>query len=120
MLKKYEAGFILNPEIEDGKIESEFENIEKEISSIGGTIIKKDLWGKRNFTYPIAKKKEGYYCFLYYQTDQSLQKKIEETLKGKHNILRSLFIIKPSLEENKKSKQKKSSKEKEQNAGTES
>lgn len=97
MLQKYEAGFILSPEIAEDKVESEFESIEKEISSLGGSIINKDLWGKRNFAYPIKKKKEGYYYFLNYQVDQSSQKKIEDIIRAKQNILRTLIIIKKDL-----------------------
>ncbi len=113
MLQKYEAGFILNPEIAEDRIESELGDIEKEIISAGGSIVNKEFWGKRNFSYPIKKKKEGYYCFFYYQTSPSSQKKVEEAFRGKQNILRSLFIVKKNLTEKEGSKEK-------QNAGTES
>jgi small subunit ribosomal protein S6 len=109
MLKKYEGGIIFDPEIAETGIESEMSNIEKEITSAGGLLVHKESWGKRNFAYPIKKKKEGYYCFFYYQTQPSAHKKIEEALRTKQNILRSLFVIKKSLPE---------TPGKEENAGT--
>ncbi|MCL4378448.1 MAG: 30S ribosomal protein S6, partial [Actinobacteria bacterium] len=118
MLQKYEAGLILSPEIAEEKIESELENIENEIISTAGSPVRKELWGKRNFSYPVQKKKEGYYCFFHYQTAPSSQKKIEDIIRGKQNILRSLFIIKTS--QDKKIKSSKTEKGKEQNAGTKS
>jgi len=97
MLKKYEGGVIFDPETPETGIESAMADIEKEITSSGAELVHKESWGKRTFAYPIKKKKEGYYCFFYYQTQPSVHKKIEESIRTRQNILRSLFVIRKVL-----------------------
>lgn len=99
MLKKYESGFILAPELEQDALTAEITMIENAIISAGGEIVKKEIWGKRNLAYPIKKKTEGSYCFFYYEATPDSQNKIAEALRMKQNILRSLSLTRKILPE---------------------
>ncbi|MGC9065747.1 MAG: 30S ribosomal protein S6 [Candidatus Ratteibacteria bacterium] len=107
MPRKYEACMLLDPGLDQNGLNEEISAISQAISSSGANLVHSELWGRRSLMYPIKKKKEGYYYLFYFECSSQDLKKIEENLKHREKILRTLVIAKkefPEFVKNGKSK----------------
>lgn len=93
-MRSYELMLIVAPDVESPKIEELSVKITKIIEDGGGKVEKKDIWGKKNLTYKIAKFKEGFYIFysLNFLSTQPLI--LENKLSLENQIIRHLLIVK--------------------------
>ncbi|MCX8081848.1 MAG: 30S ribosomal protein S6 [bacterium] len=92
MERKYEGCFLLRANLEDDVREKEISFIEGQISSNGGEIVKKELWGKKYLAYPIKKETEAFYYIVYFKTSPGSISSISEGLRRRENIIRYLFL----------------------------
>ena len=61
---KYEFGHIIECESKkDEEIQQVIGEVRQMISDLKGRIVKEDVWGKRELTYPIKKQNNGFYMF---------------------------------------------------------
>jgi len=97
MVRKYEACFLLKADLLEEVFEKEIALIEEIIRKNGGEIVKKELWGRKNLSYPIKKKTEAIYYLFYFESSPDSLKKIEDTLREKESILRYLFLLRKKL-----------------------
>ena len=63
-MNKYEAMYIVTPEMEDEAIKGVIEKFSGIITANGGEIEKTDEWGRKKLAYPIDYKTEGYYVLV--------------------------------------------------------
>ena len=61
---KYELVVILDPARTEEQQAETLAKIEAVITKNGGTIDKRDVWGKRRLSYLVKKRREGYYTIL--------------------------------------------------------
>jgi len=102
MERKYEGCFLLKANLEDEEREKEISFIEGQISGNGGTIVKKDIWGKKHIAYPIKKDTEAFYYIVYFRAPSEAISSISEGLRRREKILRYLFLQRkrfPELEQ---------------------
>ncbi len=92
-MRTYETIFILDPSLMDERFEEEIKKVEDLIRSKNGNILRTDRWGKRRLSYPIAKKAEGYYVFVLYQSDPDLLKNLESYFRLNESCLRFLTVV---------------------------
>ena len=64
MKRKYEIGFVINPESSEEEIKKVVDSITDTIKKTDGTIENIDEWGRRPLAYPIEKHNEGVYTFI--------------------------------------------------------
>ena len=82
-MNKYEAMYVITPELEDEAIKGIIEKYTGIITANGGEIEKVDEWGRRRLAYPINYKTEGYY---------ELPRELERNLNNDEGILRFLVV----------------------------
>jgi len=118
-LRRYETTFILDPSLGEEKIESEIKRVSDFIEGQGAKILQTDRWGMRRFSYPIAKKTQGYYVFILFEGEYGLPKELEKLYGLSESCLRFLtvkseteFTPKPQSEEEKTSSRVKKEAEK--------
>lgn len=87
-MREYEAMVILDPNLEDEKIEATLTKIEGLIKKDKNSIEKVDKWGKRKLAYPINKETSGYYVVYYFKGDEGHIKEIDRVLKISDEVLR--------------------------------
>lgn len=92
-MRTYETIFILDPSLSDDRFEEEIKGVEDFIKSKNGNILRIDRWGKRKFSYPIAKKSEGYYVFMLYESNPDLPKELESHLRLNESCFRFLTVV---------------------------
>lgn len=65
-MNKYEATFIVRPDLEEAAIQEVIEKVKGIITNNGGEIVNVDNWGMRKLAYEVKKNRTGYYsCFQF-------------------------------------------------------
>ena len=91
-LRTYETIFVLDPQMDQSKIDDFVNKIVGMITDSNGEIIKKDYWGKRRLAYEIKRKQYGFYVYLLYRSDGKIIEPIEREFKLNDHVLRYLTV----------------------------
>ncbi len=90
--KLYELTFILDPQLEQKKIDGVIQKVETQISEAQGEIVKKDILGKRRLAYEINRRQYGFYVYLLFNATGDMVNVIERDFKLNESVLRFLTI----------------------------
>lgn len=93
-MKKYEAMYVITPELEDEAMKGIVEKYSGIISANGGEIEKVDEWGRRRLAYPIDYKTEGYYVLMSFTSAPEFPKELDRILGITEGIMRSMIVCK--------------------------
>lgn len=91
MKRKYEIGFIINPEATEEDVKKVVDNVNQIIKKDKGVVENVDEWGRKKLAYPINKHNEGIYVFINSEGEGSTYAKVERRLKLSEQVMR--FII---------------------------
>ncbi len=91
-MRSYELGFILHPQVEQADVTQAVERVGQYVTAGGGEVASVDVWGRREFAYPIRKQQDGTYVFLQAQLDPQALEELERNLKLDEEILRYLLL----------------------------
>ena len=91
-MNKYEAMYVITPELEDEAVKGIIEKYTGIITANGGEIEKVDEWGRRRLAYPINYKTEGYYVLTTFSAASELPRELERNLNNDEGILRFLVV----------------------------
>ncbi|RKY32790.1 MAG: 30S ribosomal protein S6 [Candidatus Omnitrophota bacterium] len=91
-MNKYEAMFIVNPELSEEEKKSLFKQIHEVITKNEGEVTSADIWSeKRKLSFPIKKHKEGIYYLVNFNIAAGKVTDIRHAYKLNENILRVLI-----------------------------
>jgi small subunit ribosomal protein S6 len=90
---KYETTFILEPGLEETRVNDEIEKVSGWIRDLGGEIIEVQRWGKRRLAYEIHKKRDGIYTLVLYQGPGAVVRELERRLKLNESVMRTLTVM---------------------------
>lgn len=96
-MRTYELVLILPPEFTEEEQNKVLAKIQKLISEDKGKIVDKTSWGKKEFSYPIAKKPSGIYWFLNLELNPQVAVKLSNQLKITEQVMRHLLIKKEEV-----------------------
>jgi small subunit ribosomal protein S6 len=88
----YELVTIISPEVDEERISSIIDELDKFISDRGGIVDKMDNWGKRKLAYPIKKFMEGNYVLTRFKLEPKLIEEVEAKVKALEEVLRHLVV----------------------------
>lgn len=91
-MNKYEAMYIVTPEMEDEAIKGVVEKFSGIITANGGEIEKTDEWGRKKLAYPIDYKTEGYYVLVNFAAAPELPRELERNFRNDESILRYMVV----------------------------
>lgn len=91
-MNKYEAMYIVTPEMEDETIKGVIEKFSGIITANGGEIEKTDEWGRKKLAYPIDYKTEGYYVLVNFAAAPELPRELERNFRNDESILRYMVV----------------------------
>ena len=94
MEKRYETVIIFDSNLSEADIATQLERIEAIIQSHSGAIYKKDIWGRRELAYKIAKRDYGMYVVLVFSGDNSVVVDLRRQLKINEAVIRFLIVDK--------------------------
>ncbi len=91
MDRKYEVLVLLSPTLEQNNLDKIVKDIE---SKMGGTIVKKEEWGKKKLAYQIQHHDEATYVLYYVETTPDKIVDLKEYIAiNKKEILRPLILM---------------------------
>ncbi len=88
----YELTYIVNGVINDDQIRGLVKRVHKFIEENGGDILQVDEWGTRRLSFPINKKRNGFYVNLFFEAEGELIVRLERALTLEDDILRYLTL----------------------------
>lgn len=91
MKRKYEIGFIINPEASEEDVKKIIDAVVGIIKKTEGIIENIDEWGRRKLAYPIQKHTEGIYIFINTEMMGATFFEVERRLKLSEKVMR--FVI---------------------------
>jgi len=80
-MKKYETIFILDPDLEDEKIQAAVEKLKGIVTQANGEILKVEDWGKRKLAYQVKKKSRGHYYLILFSGSPALLAELERNFR---------------------------------------
>lgn len=92
-MTKYETTFILEPGLDDARVNEEVNRVTQWIKDLGGEVIDVQRWGKRRLAYEIHKKRDGIYTMVFHQGEGGAVKEIERRLRLNESVLRVLTVV---------------------------
>jgi small subunit ribosomal protein S6 len=92
-MNKYEALFILKPNMEDEKRAEAIEKF-KSIIAADGEVLNVDEWGNRKLAYEIEKVKEGYYVLIDFNAAPALPAELERNFRISDAVMRFMVVRK--------------------------
>ncbi|TAF63925.1 MAG: 30S ribosomal protein S6 [Cytophagales bacterium] len=90
--KNYETVFILTPVLSDVQMKDAVEKFKKILTDNGANIIHEDIWGLKNFAYPIKKKNTGFYTVLEFEADPKTISMLEIEYRRDERVLRYITV----------------------------
>lgn len=93
-LARIEAVIILNPDLDEAGVAQQLEKVSAVVAAHAGSIISKDVWGRRNLSYKIKKRSAGIYTLLVVEGDNSLVADLDRQLKINEQVLRHMLVRK--------------------------
>jgi small subunit ribosomal protein S6 len=94
MNRKYEIVLFLSPDLDDGSISLELEEIDKLIAKANGTSTNKSTPRITELGYMIKKKKKAYLILIDVDIDPASVKELDREMRLRENILRHTIIVK--------------------------
>jgi len=92
MKKTYELTYIIADTVSDDKLADVKSELNKQIESLDGVIIREEPWGKRRLAYPIKKSQFGNYVSTQIDIDGSKINDLDRFMRLHGQILRHLLI----------------------------
>jgi small subunit ribosomal protein S6 len=90
---KYETTFILEPGLDEVKVNEEVERVSGWVKDLGGELIEVQRWGKRRLAYEIERKRDGIYTLMLYEGPGPLVREIERRLRLNEQVMRVLTVM---------------------------
>ncbi len=88
----YELGVIINATLEDEERNAFLGELKDLLAKEGASLVKEDVWGKRNLAYSINHQREGFYVFWQYEGPGTVVKPLEYKLRLSDQVLRYLNL----------------------------
>ena len=92
-MTKYETTFILEPGLDENRVNEEDEKVSGWIKDLSGEVLEVQRWGKRRLSYEINRKRDGIYTMVLYQGGGPLVKEVERRLRLNESVMRSLTVL---------------------------
>ena len=93
-MNKYEALYIVTPELEDEAIKAIIEKFTGIIVANGGEVENVDERGRKKLAYSIDYKTEGYYVLVHFAAAPELPRELERNFKNDESVLRYMVTRK--------------------------
>jgi small subunit ribosomal protein S6 len=90
---KYETTFILEPGLDETRVNEEIERVSQWIRDLGGEVLEVQRWGKRRLAYEINKKRDGIYTLILHLSPGPVIKEVERRMSLNESYMRVLSVL---------------------------
>jgi small subunit ribosomal protein S6 len=90
---KYETTFVLEPGLDENRVNEEIERVSQWIRDLGGEVLEVQRWGKRRLAYEIRKRRDGIYTLILHESPGPVVKEIERRMGLNEAYMRVLSVL---------------------------
>lgn len=91
-MPKYELMYILSSAVSDNDVPAVVAEVDKYLSSQGGTLLTQEMLGKKKLAYPIKKTRNGFYVVQTFNMESRKLQDLDDKLRSIEAIIRYLVI----------------------------
>ncbi|NCU17166.1 30S ribosomal protein S6 [Pallidibacillus pasinlerensis] len=91
-MKKYEAMYIIRPNIDDESRKALVERFNTILTDNGAEITESKDWGKRRLAYEIEDYREGYYQIVNFVAEPAAVQEFDRLVKINEDIIRHIIV----------------------------
>ncbi|MGB7593976.1 MAG: 30S ribosomal protein S6 [Erysipelotrichaceae bacterium] len=91
-MRKYEVMYIVNASLDDAARQAVITTLHAIIADNGGTIVKIDDWGVKEFAYSIENMTKGYYVVLNIEAEPATVKEFDRLARINSNVVRHMIL----------------------------
>ena len=96
-MRDYEILYIVRPDLDENEVGEAAKKVENLIESVGGSVQRTNIWGKRRLAYEVAHLREGHYVLTDFQIEAARVPEMEATLRISDQVFRHLIVRKPEV-----------------------
>jgi len=93
-LRRYETIFIVPPDVAEDEVNGLLEKYEGIITTLKGTLIKRENWGKRKLAYEIKKQTKGIYILLDFAGKSAIVDELQRNMRLDDKVLKYMTVMK--------------------------
>ena len=97
-MNKYETTLILDPGLDDNRVNEEVEKVQQWIQKQGGQVQEVQRWGKRRMAYEIHRKRDGNYVWVLHESPGTVVGELERQMHLSESVLRWLTVLHVPIE----------------------
>lgn len=91
--RKYEAFYIVRPELGDGEIKAIAEKFKGVVEKEGGEVSEAGLWDKRKLAYEVNGLKEGNYILMNFEASSQVPKELDRQMRISDDVVRHRIFL---------------------------
>jgi small subunit ribosomal protein S6 len=91
-MRDYEVMTIHRPDMAEDDVERNVSALETHLAESGGSVTKRDMWGKRRFAYEIDHLNEGYYSVVTFQAGPETVASLDRALSLADEVVRHKIV----------------------------
>jgi small subunit ribosomal protein S6 len=94
-LKEYETVIVLEPTLDEGRVNQEIETVSNVIAQGGGEVLEVQRWGRRRLAYEVRRRREGIYSLIRFRSERGVLEELERRFKLNESMMRHLTVLSP-------------------------
>ncbi len=95
----YELTLISRPDLSPQQVDALVEDVAKQITDAGGTVLAPEYWGLRNLAYRVNKNRKAHYSLLKAEADAPVLHEVERKLRISEEVMRYLTVRTETLDD---------------------
>ncbi len=94
--ESYEIAMILDPSMSDKDVQKIAQEVRDLLVAAGAAAVSDERTERRALAYPVKKRNEGIYCYIYFTGPTTTPEKVRYELRHREGLLRMTFIRRPA------------------------
>lgn len=91
--RKYEAFYIVKPNLNDAEVQAIADKFKGVVETQGGSVEKAAKWDKRKLAYEINGLKEGNYVLMYFEAEAKIPAELNRQMRNSDDIVRHRIYL---------------------------
>lgn len=91
-MRKYEIMYIVKSTVDEENRKALIEQLAKIVTDNGGSVVKTEEWGLREFAYEIDKMNKGYYVIITIEANNTAVSEFDRLVGINANIVRHMIV----------------------------
>ncbi len=92
MNRKYEAFYILRPDLKQAEVNGLIQRFQKVVADAGGTVSEAAEWDRRKLSYEIKGHKDGIYVLMNFEAGATIPAELDRLMRISDDVIRHTIV----------------------------